>query len=275
MFFAGGAVVWALPLIAIGAYALWRRSHSAFLVILTWLAAALACVVAQRKFYKYHWALAFPPLTILGASGFDWALGFLRQTHVRQTPVRFAARAGMRRIAAVVVSLMGAAAIGKLAEEPAFGVSGWLRLMVGRISGDQYYASHRAGAFVAGDEIKAADYIRRGTVPADGVAVYGNDAEINFLSGRANPTRFLISFPLVEGGRSSPQVAFRREYMLGLRQHPPAYFVVGVQWGSLSKTAALKDFPELKELLEREYVLETRIGALDLYRRRGDGGHTS
>ena len=96
------------------------------------------------------------------------------------------------------------------------------------------------------------------------------NAEINFLSGRANPTRFLYALPLTEGGRSTIKAAYRREDMLGLHRNPPAYLVVGVPWGSLSKTAALQDFPELEDLLEREYFLETRIGALDLYRRRGD-----
>jgi hypothetical protein len=248
---------------------------------MTWLTVALVCVAAQGKFYKYHWALAFPSLTALGAAGFDWALGvfsesgaqrrgaqFPFQPSRRAAPMRLAVRVGMSRITAVGVLLLGAVAVGKLAEEPFFGVSGWLKLMVGRVSRDQYYASHRAGAFVAGDEIKAADYIRRRTVTADGVAVYGNDAEINFLSGRANPTRFLYSLPLTEGGRSSPQAPYRREYILGLRRNPPAYFVTGVPWGNHSKAAELKDFPELEDMLEREYVLETRIGALDLYRRR-------
>jgi hypothetical protein len=119
--------------------------------------------------------------------------------------------------------------------------------------------------------MRAVDYIRKGTVPEDGVAVFGNDAEINFLSGRANPTRFLYSLPLTEGGGTTVKTAYRREYMLGLRRNLPTYFVVGVQWGSLSKAAALEDFPELKDLLEREYFLETRIGALELYRRRGNG----
>jgi hypothetical protein len=272
-FFAGSAVVWALPAIAVGVYALWRRSHSAFFVITTWLAVALACVAAQRKFYKYHWVLAFPPLTALGAIGFDRALGAFSSGRSlgRAAPARVVSGSPAPRIGAAVILLLGAVAVGKLAEEPLLGVSRWLSFMTGRVSGDQYYAFHRAGAFVAGDEIRAADYIRKGTVPQDGVAVFGNDAEINFLSGRANPTRFLYALPLTEGGRSTIKAAYRREYMLGLHRNLPAYLVVGVPWGNLSKTAALQDFPELEDLLEREYFLETRIGALDLYRRRGDG----
>jgi hypothetical protein len=109
-FFGGGAVVWALPAIAVGVYALWRRSHFGFFVIMTWLAVALACVAAQRKFYKYHWVLAFPPLTALGAIGFDRALGCL---FIKPRARARHACARRRRVASAVHRSGGGIAVGR------------------------------------------------------------------------------------------------------------------------------------------------------------------
>jgi hypothetical protein len=139
-----------------------------------------------------------------------------------------------------------------------------------RIDFEKYYASHVAGKFVAGDDMKAAAHIRERTTSTDTLAVFGNNAGITFLSGRHNPTRFIHALPLTEGGGGSAQSDYRLEYITGLRQNRPTYFVVGTQWGSASKEEALNDFPVLQDFLDNEYYLEKRIGYLDLYRLGSD-----
>jgi len=260
-YFLAAPVVFALPVIATGAYILWRSRSSAALPLLTWVAVAAACVAAQGKFYKYHWIPLFPPLVILGAVGFHALLAAMSgKTDAQPGKPR-------RLLCAAVLSL-AAFAVLRLAIVPASAVAEWLQLITGRISSDRYYAAHTAGGFVAGDDMKAARYIRERTQPGDGVAVWGNNSLIGFLSGRANPTRFVYAMPLTEGGPRSPRDAYRQEYMHALRNHPPAYFVVGVPWGSLSREQILHSFPELEVLLQERYFKETRIGGLDLYRRQ-------
>src|SRR5262249_31224156 len=108
----------------------------------------------------------------------------------------------------------------------------------------------------------------------DTVAVFGNNADITFLSGRPNPTRFVHALPLTEGGLDPSQAEYRGEYITGLLQRRPAYFVMGNQWGATNKTTALRDFPALQQLLDDGYQLERRIGSLDLYRIREDHQRT-
>ena len=71
-------VVFVLPVIATGAYFLWRKYRATAGLILTWLVVACACVAAQGKFYKYHWVLIFPPVLFLASLGLDSLLSVVR-----------------------------------------------------------------------------------------------------------------------------------------------------------------------------------------------------
>jgi hypothetical protein len=257
-FFLSDPVVFGLPVIVAGAWSLWRTSRSAARMVLTWAMVAAMCVAAQGRFFKYHWVVVFPAVLLLAAVGFD-ALRVFAFGKSAEWPARPA-----RLLARLALGLATIAVL-RLAVVPASGVVGWMKLVTGRFSLDQYYASHVAGVYMPVDDLQAAAYIRERTGPADTVAVFGNNAGINFLSGRRNPTRFVSGQPLLEGARSSYRSAYRREYMLGLHRRHPAYFVMGVGWKGLTKSEAIVDFPELQDFLAKDYQLETRIGGLDLY----------
>jgi hypothetical protein len=257
-FFLTGPVSLALPVIVIGGHSLWRDSRNAALVVLTWAVVALMCVTLQGKFYKYHWMPLFPPMVILAAVGFDRLLS---------VPFDRSAQGlnGSLRLLSRVVLLLATIGVLQLAMVSASSVVQVLTLASGRIGKDKYYASHTAGKFVAGDDMAAARYIQAKTEPTDGVAVYGNNALINFLSGRANPTRFLSGGALTLGSGTAIRAAYRREYMNGLQESLPAYIVIGVPFGALTKDQAIQSFPEFETLLYERYTLETQIGYLDLY----------
>ena len=258
-FFLKGPLVWALPVIGAGVSALWRNSRQSALLLVTWITVAVSCVAAQGKFYKYHWIVVFPPLTALGVLGFRWLLAEFGQP-LSQAPALRKALCGL---------LLALAGVGifRLSLAPAEGANQWLSLMTGRMGIEQYYASYAAAGYVAGDNIKAADYIRERTSAADGLAVWGNEAVLNFLAARPNPTRFVYAMPLTEGGPGSIRDRYRREYVAALDKQLPAYFVVGTPWGSGNKEQSLSGFPELAQILHDRYSFETEFGKLDLYRR--------
>jgi hypothetical protein len=250
-FFGSSPIIWGIPALATGVYTLARRVPRSAVLIVAWLVLATGCVAAQGRFFGYHWTVVFPPLVALCAAG-----------------VRSAVRAQSRMRAATIVPVLAAVAVLTLAVVPASDVARWLKLLTRQMSREQYAASFRGGVFSPAADVKAANYIREHTIPTDGVAVFGVNADINFLSGRPNPTRFYWSMPLTVGRPFSTRDVFRREYLEGVRRHPPVYFVVGVlPWDRSPKTIALHKFAELEELLNREYRLETKFGALDLYRK--------
>ena len=255
-YFLAGPVTLALPIILIGAHKLWHKSRHAAVLLITWAMVAVACVAIQGKFFKYHWIPLFPPLVILGTVGFYALL-----------PAIFQESAKLVKVFYGMALSFAALAVLQLAIVPASSVHQWLQLMTGRIGIDQYYAAHVAWTFVAENDIEAASYIRTRTQPAEGVTVWGNNALIGFLSGRANPTRFVFALPLTVGGPGSIRERYRREYLAALLKNPPAYFVVGMPWESSNKELILHGFPELEGWLHSQYAMETRIGGLDLYRR--------
>jgi hypothetical protein len=255
-FFLSDPVIFGLPVILAGAWSLWRNSRSSARMIFAWAILAVMCVAAQRRFFKYHWVVVFPAFLLLAAVGFDALRGF-----AFGKGAEWRARRLLSRIALALATV----AVLRLAVVPASDVAQWMELETGHISLDQYYAAHVAGIYRPGDDLQAAAYIRERTGPADTVAVFGNDAGINFLSGRRNPTRFVFSLPLHQGARSSYRAAYRREYIQGLHRNHPAYFVIGVGWSDMTKDQALGDFPELQHFLADDYRLDTHIGGLDLY----------
>jgi hypothetical protein len=257
-FFLDEPVLFALPVVIIGGYSLWRKSRNLAVLVLAWLGMALLGIVMQGKFFKYHWVALFAPIIIMGVFGVHSLLiEAAAEARNRSTE-------SLRLIGRVAVAL---AAIGvlQLATVSVSAVGQWLKLVTGNVNSEQYYGSHHAGAFVAGDDMKTARYIQERTKPSDGVVVFGNNALINFLSGRANPTRFLTAGSMTFGRAGSIRDAYRQEYISGIRRAPPAYVVLGVAYNG-SKEKALQGFPELDTLLHEQYTLDTHIGYLDLYR---------
>jgi hypothetical protein len=257
-FFLSDQVAFAIPVIVAGGYSLLRKSRDGAYVVLPWITVALMCVAAQGRFYKYHWVVVFPPVLLLAAAGFD-SLRVLSLGEGADWWHRAV------RLFSKIALMLAIAAFLKLTLVPAYGVGRWLKVMTGRIGFREYYALHVAGAFVAGDDMTAAAYIRERTSPDDTVAVYGNNAGINFLSGRRNPTRFVFALPLTQGGQDSPRTKYRHEYMMALHRNRPVYLVVGVPWGALTKDKAVQDFPEFQTFLDESYQLERRIGSLELF----------
>lgn len=257
-FFLTTPVLLGLPIIITGAYSLWRQSQNSASLIFTWAAVALAGVVIQGKFFEYHWFPLFPPLVVLGAVGFYSVVGsFAAKTSDGAIEsLRFLGR---------VTVLLSAIGLLQLATVSVSGVAQWLELVSGHTGREQYYAAHHRGWFVAADDMEAARYIRERTKPSDGVVVFGNNSLINFLSGRANPTRFLTGGALTLGARGSRRDAYRNEYITGLLKSPPTYLVLGSAFHG-TKEQAIQEFPELEALLRERYSLETRIGYLDLFR---------
>jgi len=255
-FFVTAPVLLVLPVVLVGIFSLWRRRPAACIVTLTWAAVALAGAAAQAKFFSYHWLPLFAPMVILGAMGFESVMHSAGSE--KKGAVRSMHLSGRIALALAIVGIV------QMALVPASSVVQWLKLTTSRINLDQYYAAHTASWFAAGDVVNAAKYIGENTNPSDGLAVFGNEALLNFLSGRANPTRFLTGGSLTLGGPNSIRNAYRQEYIRGLQRTPPAYIVLGMAYDG-TKERALHDFPQLEQFLRERYSLEKSFGYLDLY----------
>lgn len=254
----------ALLAMLLGSATILRRDRRRALLVFGWFLGALALVVSQGKFFVYHWAVIFPSAALLIALGVSSIVD--AGTPAKATPSAdttsppFGSRSALG--AAMVLAI-----VLPLARQPASDTWHWLRFVSGRDSRAAYYARFGLDdrSYVAADQMAAAEFIRANTTDRDRVAIFGYDAPVLFLSGRANATRYSYALPLV-GHRSSSafRAKYRRDYMASLAD-VPAYVVVGLLFSGKART--LDEFPEFKAYLARHFALERSFGNVDVYRR--------
>ncbi len=232
----------ALPVIAYGAVVLWRRHRAGALVAIAWIAIVIAAVVAQNRFFAYHWLPLLPVATVLGALGLHDLL--LRAP----------------RLAQIVAVLLVIHCVAPIALEESRFVS-W---MAGRTTTETYYAGYGE----PGDDMKAVSWLRQ-SGQAGGVYVFGWEAGIVWLSHRPFVSRFGFSMPLLIDVDPGLRDSYRRELLQALDATPPRYIVVGRQSARIMGAAkSIADFPELSELIARAYQPAVQFGPLAIYERR-------
>lgn len=233
-----------------------RQANQAGWGVIVWLLAATAIMVLQAKAYDYHWLPMLPPLALLGAAGADGLLAALGD------------RFGRRREAALSLAL-GAALLAALA------LSVWGRawpLMSGQEDLPTYADRFVAGEFVAGESLRAADYLKARVLPGDSLYIWGFRPEIYFLSRLNPPTRFIFQFPLTAPWYPAD---WREENVELLWAALPPYVLVAqidyMPWvtGSEQDSATLlQEYEELNDWLIYNYQRETQIGNLFVWRRK-------
>ncbi len=232
-----------------------RNTRTASIVTLAWLAAGLASVFIQNKFFYYHYLAAVPALAILGA----WAL-----VQVADPLWRLLARAWQRALLAVVAAAFALAAspypdryavVARVARGAESLEQSWLS------------AGYRSGDFVAAEQVALADHLAENTRPEERVLNLGIDPGIAFPTWRRPVIRY-TSPP------NTPACTLTTEF----RSDPPEVLVVkhgdrlpwvrGSEQDSYERVLA---FEELRDFILANYELEARVGQFDVLRRAGPG----
>jgi hypothetical protein len=224
---------------------------------LAMLAAGLAAVWAQNKYFGYHWQTVLPALALLAAAG---GADLLRRARL---PAR------MVPVAGVAIAL-GWSLTGHWSD-----YRDSARLAVGGVTREAWLA--RFGAPGSGDfsflaDQQAAMYVRQTTQPGDAVLVWGFEPTVYLLAERQAPTRFFFNVPLTV--RFAPE-RWRKEFLSDLRARPPELFLVvrsdAIPWASGrndDSVAQLAEWKELQSWLLANYREETQIEDFTIYRQQ-------
>jgi len=237
------------------------ESRRVGLVLSAFLAAALASVCWQGKFFEYHWVPALAPASILSA----WALSSLWEE----------ARAGGRggtwdaRGVFSALALIGLLLLGIYDRFPVYRrLAGYLQGSITREEYDRQFDIGRDYSHVAATQ--AAAYLRDRTSPGDTVLIWGAEPLLHFLSQRRSPTRFIFPYMLFDAHDPVHAQAQRALFLEELQQSPPAYVVLVDNdahplspGGSL---ALLQRFPGLQSWLDQGYKLEGQVEDYHFYR---------
>lgn len=236
----------ALPLAVFGWWILRKTTIRVATLTLIWLAIGVAAVVAQGRFYTYHWLIVSPPIAVLVASGV-WQVARVEY-------------AGSSRLSFTVI--VAAVMCFHVTTHPMLEVFEFFRYATGSTTKEAYYAHFG----IPDDDLRAAQYLRGHTADSASVAMLGWNASILYQSGRRSPTRFGYSMPLFMGEGTKIREAYRTEFMDDLNASPPAIIVVGqLSEMILGAEYSVADFPALAALLQQKYRQVERFGDIDIY----------
>lgn len=243
------------------------REREGLLLFLGVIAMQLAGVAMQAKFFAYHFNATFMLIPFVaglgwfkiwrksrteGAGGTVAFASLLLLVAVARVPVRDVPHGFWERCVIRLQFLVGSTEYPTRAE----------------LDRELYRA---ADYDIAADRAVAAR-IREISAPTDRLFVWGFEPLIYLLSEREPASRFIYNV----AQRTNWQGAHARSVLLAeLTRDPPQVFVVQhhdyfkfVTGNDDDSAAALASFPELRELLERDYVSRERIEDFDIYTRR-------
>jgi len=261
----------AIPMaLAVGGLAVtWRTRRPDTILLAVWLFAAVVSVLAQGKFWTYHWQPLYPPLAIVAGVGMRGMFS-LRPAPGPRFPIFPLAIGGVLFVGALI--------------QPLTHVYRWSAFTLGLLPGADYdriewppYGRH--GGIVG----EVTNHLKARTTKHDHVLVWGTLAGVNYLSGRRSISRFGVAQPLVDGADDDFRRRFRTEFLVRLYAEPPIYIVAlneavcarartVEERRLIGQTEALFDcaasLPPLRDLITRRYALERTIGSVDILRRR-------
>jgi hypothetical protein len=268
-FMAGSWSLWLLAVAGTAAgrgAAVTRRLQAALWIA---LAAATASVIAQGKFFPYHWTILWPPLGLLAGLGAGSVGGQLaariggRRSASVNDPTAVAGGQGAATAWTVTLALLAALAAG-LTFAP--GWAGWsqsARRLAGSLSAAEQQALFRVQG-LGYDELSAvAQGIRQRTVPSSPIYLWGFEPAFYLAADRPFPGRFPFSYPLVTPWAPA---RWREEFLAEFRRTAPEWLVIRardpIPWVAGIRGDArrrLHSFPELETEIRRDYRVEPAL----------------
>lgn len=239
------------------------RSSARLLSLL--LCANLALVLWQGKYWPYHWTGVLGVLAIFAGVACGRAIAEFAGRLWEMGRLAWAARPGVVG-ASLLMALLTAPVDHRFLIELYGGAAS---VVLGRRSLSDYRAEFHAGAVSSPVHERVAAYLRSHSQPDEPVLVWGYESVLYFLAQRAAPTRFVVDRVLCLA--QPRRTAWRAEFLGALERRHPSYIVVVEDNATRfwrDSQAELERFPEFRNLLEREYRLETRFDRCRLYRWR-------
>jgi hypothetical protein len=223
-------------------------------VLMTWLAVASLTVIAQGRYWPYHWIpVLFPLALVLGVS--------VRITQTRSEPLAFTNRWRPAIVSAVCLCALVPVATNALTLS-----SQWPRYAMGWTSREQY-VRHLTEPWPYWALKRLSDYLASRAGSQDKVLVWGWDPLVNVLSNRTSPTRFAYSYPLIAEGPL--KLKYRRIFLDEISKVPPLYIVVDTKssWALVNKSGLdlLRGFPEFNSFLHERYRYLGRFDDFQLW----------
>jgi hypothetical protein len=220
---------------------------------------AYAGIAAQAKFFWYHYLYMQAFLALL--SGWTWDRTYSRLRAVQPPPVALATA-----MLLVIGLLLATPEVTTRAGNQWKSYVRWFT----RPQERDLFLGYFPGYLTTRD---TAVYLRERTSPGDTLYIWGYDPLIYLLADRPSASRFIYSFPMMS---SWAPHSWTEEFLADIKARPPIYFVAqrnqGAPWitgHNIEPLDYIPLIPDLQQLMDENYELETVLGDNMIYRRKG------
>ncbi len=245
----------------------WRAARRERLMIWLGYLGSIYAVFVQGTFAGYHYLPGLALGAILVGSLFSLASGQVLGT----TEIRLGSRRAPGALLLAFVLLAGATAV-YMRQAP-------IRHLVTLRFLDRPAPNElrNLNVFDFTESYDVAEYLRERTRPDQAIQIWGFESLVYYLADRPAASRFQTTQPLVmrvPGQELVPMVKrWRAEFVQQMELRQPAYVAVVHQdrwwWAPEERTSdqLLDEFPEWKQIVERDYTPDRTIGRFVIYRR--------
>lgn len=219
------------------------------LLVYFWAIASFGSLIAQWKFFLYHFLVIIPPLVICASLFFEILL------RLKAKVIGYA----VVLLIFHVYLVFGFKPYGQNYEN-------LLDLASGKKTLSELYIQNGTttdSVFMIGKTFRAIESVNTYTNPADKIYVWGFDPLVYYLSGRRSSSRFIYNFPLCWKGNNEK---FRREFMAELNSNTPKLILVAqkdplpfISGYDEDSKQLIERFPEFKSFLENRYIFRRQV----------------
>jgi hypothetical protein len=264
-----GRSAWILAVLCVPFLMVTGQRRERAMLVLAYLG-SLYAVFVQGTFAGYHYLPGLGVGSIIVGSLFSQATGFV----LSRIGPEWKERQESIQLAFACVLLLAAAPL--YVRWPTVE-----RLVTLRFLGPPEPNEFRnATVFDFTEDFDVAAYLGARTRRQDAIQIWGYESLVYYLADRYAASRFQMTHPLVmraPGSALTPmQLRWRTEFLEDIAQNPPTFVAVVRQdnwwWAPEQQTSEqlLEDFPEWKDVIERDYRFETAIGRFLIYRLTSD-----
>jgi hypothetical protein len=227
-----------------------KGGYRVLFIIVTWFALSVLAVVLQGWGFDYQWL----PTAMVLAVVFGCCLSHLRLN--RQVGLNNAS-------GTAIFLLMWLSVIGPLMPDPFVRNYEWMEYISGSLNREQFTDSLTKLPYGVLERLSS--FVASHTTPKDLVLVWGQDLQVNVLSGRIPPTRFGYSYPLIVTGPLREK--YRRIFIQEVSEHVPRYIIVdGVaKWTKTARYGYTLQFPEFEVFVNRSYEMAATLGGFEIF----------
>jgi len=261
---------WTIFLLALyGLIRITRIEKKKRALLIVWMAGTILSICMGWWLFYYHFIILIPPLAVFTSCGFFQ----LSDRLIFQRTKRYQIAGNL------IVSLLALFLLLEflLAYYSAYISTGIMPALLGRgkINAVEIYSRYRVqeitiNDFSFTDDYLLAQYLKTHTRKEEKIFIWGWEALVYFLSEREPASRYIFIYPLIQDNlekRRDAQKIFWKE----LNKNKPRYFMVAKNdqnpIDQIGSEKRLSLFPELGELLKRNYAKENETERFIIYRR--------